>query len=288
MPNDWLLSYPGAALPFGSVASGYVFTKAPDLGAPDVETDDASRPRADGVMFGVDYFGGRTIGFDISVAGANEADARARLAVLTKAWRADAVRRTPGAVTTLTADTGRVTFGRPRRFASVDTFLPEGLTEVVADFACADPLWYGQENLSTVALTPPPGGGLIAPLAEPLATTSTSDRSTALVVGGEVPTWPVFEIAGPITNPVVEIVGLFKMEFRTTLAYDETLVVDTRPWARTILRNGASVAGSLTRTSARLSQAAIPPGAYEMVLRGASEPGTANVRAIWRDAYLTP
>jgi hypothetical protein len=288
MPNDWHLSYPGADLPFGSVASGYVFTKAPDLGAADIETDDATRPRADGVMFGADYFGGRTIGFDIAVNGASELDARARLSVLTQAWRADAVRRTPGAVATLTADTGRLTFGRPRRFASVDTYLPDGLTDVVADFACADPLWYGVENLSTVALAPPPGGGLIAPLAEPLATTPTSDRSTALVVGGEVPTWPVFEIAGPITNPTVEIVGLFKMEFRTTLAYDETLVVDTRPWARTILRNGASVAGSLTRTSARLSQASIPPGAYEMVLRGSSEPGTAYVRALWRDAYLTP
>jgi hypothetical protein len=288
MPSNWNLSYAGEDLDFGSIASGYVFTGAPDLGPPDIRTDDAVRPRGDGVAFGVDFLSGRTCGFSLAVSGADEADARVRLARLSKAWRADVVRQTSGAVATLTADTGRVSFGRPRRFASVDELLPQGMTEVIADFASADSLWYGQESSTRVTLALSSGGGLIAPLASPLSTTFSSDRSRVLYVGGQVPTWPVFEIQGPITNPIVEVVGVLKMEFRTTLAYDEKLVVDTRPWARSILRNGSSLAGSLSRTSTRLSKAALPPGDHEIVLRGTSQPGTASVDVSWRDAYLTP
>ncbi len=288
MPNDWRLSYTGESLAFGSIASDFVFTAAPDIGPSDIQHDDAARPRADGVVFGADFHGGRTITFDLAANGANEAEARTLVARLAKAWRADAIRKKPGAVATLTSDTGRVTFGRPRRFAAIDELLPQGLVQVLADFACAEDVWYGTETSVNVALQPPAGGGLIAPLASPLATTATSDRSTVIRVGGDLSTWPVFEIQGPIVNPVVEVVGRLKMEFRTTLAFDQKLIVDTRPWARTILRNGASVAGSLTRTSTRLSQAAIPPGAHELVLRGTSDSGTASVITRWRDAYTTP
>ena len=288
MPNDWRLSYPGVDLALGSIASRYIFTAAPAIGASEILTDDAIRPRADGVAFGVDFLGGRTIALEIDVLGDDEADARARLATLRGAWRADAVRTSAGAVATLAAASGRVAYGRPRRFASGDTFLPEGLGQVSADFACSDDLWYSGEEVASVALVPDPGGGLVFPLASPLATTATSDRSRVFSVSGDLPTWPVFEIEGPITNPVVEVVGVLRMEFRTTLAFDQTLVVDTRPWARSILRNGASVAGVLSRTSTRLSQATIPAGSHEFVLRGASESGTAAARVRWRPAYHTP
>lgn len=289
MPNDWRLSYSGVALDLGSIASRYVFTDAPDLGSADILTDDAVRPRADGVAFGVDYLAGRTISLEIDVLGDDEADARSRLATLRGAWRADAVRQKAGATAVLRSDRARRTYGRPRRFASTDTLLPQGLAQVTADFACADDLWYADAEASvSVNIVPPAGGGLLSPLASPLATTTDSDRSSAFTVAGEVPTWPVFEIAGPITNPVVEVVGVLRMEFRTTLSAGQTIVVDTRPWARSILRNGASVAGVLSRTSTRLSRASIPVGTHEIVLRGASQPGTASARVRWRDAYLTP
>jgi hypothetical protein len=162
------------------------------------------------------------------------------------------------------------------------------MTQVLADFACSDAGWYGSEQSENISLVPDPGGGLIAPLASPLATTRTSDRSQSFTVGGHLPTWPVFEIKGPITNPVVEVVGLLSMEFRLSLAFDQTLIVDTRPWARSILRDTASKAGTLSRTSTRLSKAAIPPGKYEFVLRGTSDSGTASATLRWRDAFVNP
>lgn len=289
MANDWILSYEGVALAFGSAESRYSFPRAPEIGMRSTTTDDADRPRADGVAFGVDTFGGRTVTFEIDLVGIDEADVRQRLEVLEHAWRADAVRQTPGAVAELASDSGRVTFGRPRRFVAAEDYKPHGFVDVIADFACADTLWYsGSDQSETITFAPAAGGGLIAPLASPLSTTATSDRSRVITVGGTVPTWPVFEIEGPITDPVVEIVGLFTLEFRTTLAFDQKLVIDTRPWARSVLRNGASLAGTLTRRSQRLSQSSIPPGSHELVLRGVSETSTARATVRWRDAYLTP
>lgn len=283
---EWVLSYPGTELAFGDPWSSYVFPVAPDVGPPEIAADDTPRPRADGVAFGVDTFGSRTVTFEINVIGD---DCRESAEVLARAWRADPVRQGPGSVAQLRSDIGRVAFGRPRRYVADNNYRELiGRIRVVADFACADTLWYGAESSASVSLVPAPGGGLIAPLASPLATTATSDRSTVFTVGGEVPTWPTFEIQGPITNPVIEIVGLLRMEFRTTLAFDQSIVIDTRSWARSILRNGASIAGTLSRTSTRLSQASIPPGSYELVLRGASDSGTSSVNIRWRDAYLTP
>lgn len=288
MAENWTLQYSGVTVPFGTEPTGFNFAAAPEIGMPDIATDDTDRPRSDGVAFGVDTFGGRTVSFAIDVLGAAEADVRGHAAVLAHAWRADVVRNSPGAVATLISDSGRVTFGRPRRFAADNEWQQQDLIRVAADFACADTLWYGAESSQVVTYAPAVGGGLVAPLASPLSTTATSDRSQVFTVGGAVATWPVFEVVGPITNPVVEVVGLFRMEFRTTLAFDQTLVVDTRPWVRSVLRNGASVAGTLSRTSARLSQASVPPGAHELVLRGVSDTATARATVRWRDAYLTP
>ncbi|QIN94417.1 minor tail protein [Arthrobacter phage Lego] len=288
-PEAWRLTYPGEDLAFGSVESGYVFTTAPDLGAREMEHEDARRPRTDGVSFGQDYLAGRTITFELDVSGTDEADAKAKLARLSRAWRADVVRTTPGATATLTSASGRVAFGRPRRFASNDDLLPHGLSTVVADFAASDDVWYGgTEQGVTVSLVPAPSGGLLAPLAAPLSTTLSSDRSQGVTVGGELPTWPVIEIQGPITNPTVELVGAVRMDFKLVLAYDQKLVIDTRPWARSILRNGASVAGTITRTSTRLAHAALAPGAYEFVLRGTANTGNPSATIRWREAFITP
>ncbi|WP_348240011.1 hypothetical protein, partial [Salmonella enterica] len=80
------------------------------------------RPRQDGRAFGVDYHSGRTISFDLGVRGLTPEEAREEAALLTRAWRADPVRLTPGAVAELHASYDgrhRVVYGRPRRFAPI-------------------------------------------------------------------------------------------------------------------------------------------------------------------------
>lgn len=289
MLNDWHLQYGTTDFAFGTIASKYVFPQdgPPQISNSDISTDDASRPRGDGVLFGQDYRNGTTITFDVSVSGDNEDEANSLLQTFSTAWRADEVRSTPGAMALLTTHTGRSAFGRPRRFQPKYDLTPFGLTAVTCDFATADDIWYGPEDIATVKLIPDVGGGLVAPLAAPLSTTASSDRSQTFTVGGSLPTWPVITITGPLTNPVIEVVGLFTLSFNLSLAADQVLVIDTRPWARTIQRNGANVAGTLRATTSRLSDAAIPPGRYDLSLRGASATGTPQAQIAWRNAYPT-
>lgn len=289
MENDWRLTYGSTDFAFGTIDSKFVFPQSgpPEVSNIDISDQDAPRPRGDGVLFGTDYRNGTTVTFDIEVHGDNETEANALLQRLSTAWRADEIRSVPGATTMLTAHTGRSTFGRPRRFQPKYELTPFGITAVTCDFATADDLWYGAPQSATVNLVPAPGGGLKAPLASPLSTTTTSDRSQTFTVEGDLPVWPVITITGPITNPVIEVVGQFKLAFNLTLAYDQTLVINTLPWARTITRNGASVAGNLSPSFDRLSDASVPPGRHELALRGTSATGTPSATFAWRNAYPT-
>lgn len=285
----WKISYGDTALYFGNLKSGYVFNTAPDMGTREfARIGDAARPRSDGMSFGQDFIDGRTITFDLTVNGPTEDECVARLGRLSTVWRADKVRLTTGAVATLESERGRLLYGRPRRFASTDADLCFGVCTVTMDFQTADDNWYGDENTETIDFMPVLGGGLVAPLASPLSTTSTSDRSRAFEVGGQLATWPLYDIRGPITNPTVEIVGKYKITLHTTLRADQVVTLDTRPFARTVVRDGRSIAGTLSRDSIRLSQAALDPGRYEMVLRGQTAARTASASVRWRNAYTTP
>lgn len=289
--DEWRLIHPTADITFGTAATPIFNRLQPDLGDVEIRNADAPRPRGDGLNFGIDYRSGRTITFDLGIRGVNEVEARRLLSELTTAWRADAVRETPGGVAELRARyRGRevVMFGRPRRFVADTSHAKGGFIGVLADFSCSDDLFYSVEEAEVgMTITPTLGGGLMAPLAAPLGTTTTSSRSLRFDVQSDLPVWPVYEVKGPITNPVVEVVGISRFEFRTTLAYDQSLVVDTRPWGRTVLRNGASVAGTLTPRSTRLSQGSVPAGNHNFAFRGTDSTGTASVTARWRETFPT-
>lgn len=285
--GEWTLAYGSESFTFGLPDSEATLLEAPDLGDVALVTGDVPRARADGVGVGVDFRAGRTVTFDLGIFRRTEAEALEVYERLSRAWRADKVRKTPGAVATLTARRAgreRVLFGRPRRFAEDLDLVAEGVIRVLVDFAATDDVFYASTPTSaTVALVPPLSGGLAAPLASPLTSTSDSDRSVSIAVAGSLPAWPVIEISGPITSPEIEVVGAWRMAFSTTLAEGQTLRVDTV--ARTITRDGAPVPGVITRTSVRLGDASIPPGAYEVAFRGLSEPGTAFARLSWRSAF---
>lgn len=289
--REWRLVYPGVDLSFGPADAPICHMSAPEIGDPEIRTDDVDRPRQDGRAFGVDFLSGRNVTFDLGVLADDEASVRPLLAELSRAWRASDLRATPGAMAELHvrhAGRERILYGRPRRFAVVEEEIGEGFAAVTCDFATADDLFYGTEDSASVALVPPPGGGLTAPLVSPLTTTTTSDRSTVIRIGGELPAWPVATVYGPITTPVIEVVGRWRMTLGATIAAGDSVTVDTRPWARTVLRaNGGSLAGALTRDSIRLARAALDPGAYEIALRGVDATGTASLRLAWRTTYAS-
>lgn len=264
-----------------------------DFNAPDVTTQDRQLPRSDGIRFGRDYRGGRTINFDLHVFGSSGPQGFEILDQLTQAWYGDKARLSPGAVQTLRIRRGNVTrrvYGRGRRFAPAPLRTSAtGWCPVTADFKTVDHYYYDdQEKTNTVSIVPTQGGGLLAPLSAPLSTLGVSYAPGEVLVEGTTPCWPVYVIKGPINLPTVEVVGEYRITLGIGVAHDELLVIDTRPWTRGVrMGNGTSVAGALTPASALLRNARLAPGNHEIILSGLDETGTSSLTVAWRDVYVS-
>lgn len=259
--------------------------------SPDVVSVDRQLPRSDGIRFGRDYRGARTITVTMHVFGAHGEDGMAILNDLAAAWSGEAVRRLPGSVQTLRiryAGRTRRVYGRSRRFAPTSLRTAStGWAPVVADFRTVDQYFYDDvEKVNEVGIVPPSGGGLVAPLVAPLTTLGISYAPGDIVVGGTVPCWPVFIIKGPISLPTIDCIGEWRVTLAVTIAEDEFIVVDPRPWTRGVRKNGIhSVAGYLTPSSPRLSEVMLAPGPHEIILSGLDETGTSSLTVAWRDRY---
>ncbi|MGL5850182.1 MAG: hypothetical protein ACRCZD_05290, partial [Phycicoccus sp.] len=208
---------------------------------------------------------------------------------LARAWDASAVRSTPGALSVLRYNLGgrvRRVYGRPRRFSvAMRTTLWSGVTAAVADFQLADVLHYDDELQSVgVSIVPASTGGLVSPLKSPLSTLGGGARQGVISVGGSAPTPFRATVRGPITNPWIAGPG-WRIELATTLASDQSITINTRPGASSVLRqDGASMAGSLSRTT-RLSTAVLRPGPSEITFGGTDPTGTASCTLTWRNAH---
>ncbi|MEU5853936.1 hypothetical protein ABZ799_01290 [Nocardiopsis dassonvillei] len=261
----------------------------------DVRAGDLEVPGGDGRTFGYDYLGGRSLTFELSVNTADGPSAEAVWADLATRWRAAPTRLTPRAVVPLRwrrhGGSPVVVYGRPRQLDAVDeALLDRGRVDLTGTFETADDLFYDDtEQVVTLDLLPQIGEGLILPFTLPAVLTPLGDSdTTTLTNAGSGTAWPVITFSGPITNPGVEWVAHgTRVELITTLAYDQTATIDTRPWARTILRSdGASLAGSLRGPA--LDELAIPPGPTQVRFTGQDMTGSARATIRMRSAYTAP
>ena len=160
---------------------------------------------------------------------------------------------------------------------------------IVADFVAADDLVYSDSlKQNTVGIVPSYGGGAVWPLQWPILWNQGVGASPAgtIVVGGTRPTWPVILIHGPVLDPIIAIPGYGEIKIRTNLLYDQYLVLDTRPWHQGVRRdNGANLASVVDRRATSLSNFRLPPGSFQIVLKGTDPTGTAYLVTQWRDAY---
>ncbi|MGW2496271.1 hypothetical protein ACWCV2_17435 [Streptomyces pseudogriseolus] len=305
--GEWNLSYsangvyPGANFTFGSIRTGYYLLEPYEITYADTDAGDTPMPQEDGVRLGQDYRGQATITFEVGVDTVDDAaTAHGRhganldaVSTMLQAWDAEALRRrfaTPAVLSTTQGGRSRRFFGRPRKPAPAGSKLTrQGYTPVVCTFVCVDSTAYDDvEQSIRVSLVPPSHYGLVGPLTTPLTMTRESEGKVAgdFIVGGTKPAWPVITFYGPIANPVCELVGRWKVGLNLTLGVGERVVVDPRPWVRTVMRNGnASVAGLLTRGTPRLKDLRLPLGRQDFVLRGTDATGTAYMTVAWRDAY---
>lgn len=261
-----------------------------DPGSASWRTQDQSYASGDGKAYGVDYLDAPTWAFDGGCDAQDTASALKTLADFTRAWRAEETRRTPGAVLPLRyriAGRVRRVYGRPRRLSHAPTNrILGGWLPITADFDCADALHYDDTEASTsIGITVSQNGGLTAPLMEPLSTvTAGAETESGIIVGGDAPTWAVVTFTGPVSNPYVEV-GDWHCGLRGTLAEGEEVTIDSRPWARSVIRNdGASMGGSLDRKT-YLDQMKLPPGQHAIVYGGGSEVANSTATVRWRSAY---
>lgn len=257
-----------------------------DTGAPALCTQDADNPVGDGGLFGRDYLSGPTWAFTLGVR--HGEDVYTTLAELAAVWRNGDVRTKPGAVSTLRFRRHGKTYrayGRPRRFGVVPSEVADPEWQVIeADFQVAEPFMYSDDEdfLLLSLIESAPDGGLVLPAELPWELDRTTNTGHGVItVESVIPAPFVLEVSGPTVGSLskVRVSGAgWEIGLDLTIAYDETVVVNTRDM--TVTKNGVSVAGALTRRS-RLS-ARLQPGTQEVRLEGNDPSNTATARLSWR------
>lgn len=284
-----------------------VTVRAFDPGSVDIRDADAERQLADGVAFGRDFRGGRLLSLELTALSWTPALATAGYGAspgaepavealnwadrVESAWAADRIRLVPGAVQVLRWKAGgrvRRVYGRSRKCSPVVGSYRQGVIPLTADFRAEDDLIYADDRkVTSVQVAPASNAWATWPLEWPvLWRNAPAGPEGTVIVGGTRATWPSFTIRGPIVNPTVVFGGYGELRLNTTLLYDQTVYIDTRPWNRGIRReNGANLAGALDTRATPLSLLRIPPGSYSVALKGTDPTGTAQLVVEHRDAF---
>jgi hypothetical protein len=261
-----------------------------DPGDIDYRAQDLEIPNEDNMAFGRDFATPPKWTWEMATNGASELDSLDMQAALAVAWKNPKIRNTPTKRAILRyrlAGRTRRIYGRPRRWAATyNNALIGGSHQIVMDFQCADILHY-DDGLSyhAIDILPAEGGFLVAPLVAPLSTIAGTERDSGFTVGGDSATWPRILFNGPVLNPYISIDGR-KIALTMNLLTGQQAVIDTAPWARTVLRypGEANISGNLTRDT-RMSNMALAPGAHELIFGGTDPSGAAKVTVQWRNAW---
>lgn len=300
--NDWRLVYGDVELKFGTYVSGFPFVSQVDVGTTGARTNDVDHPNVDGIVFGADSEGSRTLTFEVGIPRIPDRKRRGdpdpwhagldALDVFTAAWKARRYRRTPGWVAELVNDNrGRVVYGRPRNLKAKLVKTRQGWTDHVCDFATADDLFYGAvPKTVTVGVVPPSSAPLRWPIVFPWSTFGTTTRTNTVANDGSEDTWPVVTFQGQSSSPKVELLDamggvLWAVSVSGTLAYDQQCVIDTRPWSRGVVVNGEPAMGRLR--GSQVNDCVIPPGVSQVRYTASDSTGRSTVTIEHRDAYAS-
>jgi hypothetical protein len=280
---DWQLELDGFRFGCGTT----IEVTEMDLGSAETRPQDADLSTVDARRFGRDQKRPATWSFVLTIKERDRAAALVTLGGLEAAWDAEASRLRPGAVSELRyrlGDRVRLVYGRPRRFTPVLTNLVFGRISVVCDFTRVDLLDYDDvEQVVPLTLGASQVGGFPTPWVSPIrSTASAQPRVNQIVVGGSTATWVTVVFDGSFTDPYVRVGG-WRTALQRSIAFDETITVDPRPWVQAVTRqDGAHVSG--LSPDSRLSRMRLAPGTYDVELGAAASSGSATARLRWRDA----
>lgn len=260
-----------------------------------VNVQDTAVTGHDGMLFGVDTQPGMIVtqtGWTFTPG--LPADALDSYSAFAGVWNDPTVRLADGAVQVLRvcyqgSSVTRRTYGRGRKIMPSYGSVHQGLIPFVAQFQSADNTWYA-DILSGLTLTSAPSflGTITPPLTPPfqLAPAMNYQQNT-LVNTGSLPTWPIITFTGPVSYPGLAFVNTpVQVGYTGSLKAADTLVIDTRPWVRTVMLNGTtSVAGYLAGDAMISMQ--LQPGSTLVRYTGQDYTGQSTCTVQWRNATLS-
>lgn len=296
--NDWKLEYADVELDFGTMAdTDFPFSVQVEVGETDIVTQDSVHPTSDGTIFGKDALGGFDLIFTLTtlpewpLVAKPWVNALDLFSAFKAAWRADDIRRIPGAYAMLTnLDRERMVFGRPRKIAPKLARTRKGLIEYVATFTTNGPDFYGMtEKAAIITPVPPVVGGFTPPLIPPFSTAVGSAEIAPTENEGDLRAWPVIQVHGPGSAFSLELLDgptvLWKISIPGQIKFDQIVTIDTRPWSRSATVNGRPANGWLRGT--QLEKCMIPVGEFDLRFKVTDASGTAFAVTKWRDGFAS-
>lgn len=287
----------------------YCLNSLEGLGSPELRTVEVDLPNEDGITFGREFQGARRWTLTGSVKGgdpnrpSNDAEveeAWEALSDLVAAWDNAVPRQEQRDVTELQFKRpGRETmvmYGRPERIDPDTSVSFAGHIKYTALFRQSDPYYYSTTEQTTgIGVQIPYSGGLLytedmEALQLPFVTSASVERLGSFFNSGNANSWSIITMQGPVLNPTIQLYEqdaedpMWSVTLKTSIGSLESIIIDTRPWARTVLRNdGANIAG--TMYGSRLSEMTVPPGFNELVYAGTDGTGTSSCSLKYRNAW---
>ena len=296
--NDWVLTVGADELAFGfSETSDYPFKSQVSISEIARDVQDSPHPTADALLMGRDMLRGFTLQFESQILREHPVTTKPWMSALdlygafAAAWRADAIRLTPGAYATLAnLERTRLVYGRPRGIAPKTEQLRKGYVNFQFDFDTISPDFYDTtEKVATITPVPASAGKLGSPLTTPITTTTGTEDVAVTLNEGNLAAWPVVEFHGPATASSVELLAgvdrLWQIRVPDRIRFDEVVTVDTRPWRRSATINGDPANGMLRGN--RLVDCKIPVGEFDIRYKVKDATGTAHTVIRWRDTYAS-
>lgn len=302
--NEWKLTAAGQSdFLFGSIGtSDYPLGVQVEIGDLDSDIQDQRHPTSDGVVMGKDTFGGFELVYNLktlpNTTSPKWTEALDLLSTFKSRWRADGVRKTPGAYATLTnLERGRLVYGRPRKCSQKLQRLRKGLVEYIATFETNGPDWYSATETSVVIpVVAPSTNGVKVPIKTPVTTANAvAPAYNTVTNAGDVNSWGIFDIKGPASGIAVSLITpaaapvqstLWRITLPTALKAGQTVRVDTRPWARSAILLPSTPANGRLRGS-QLENCFIPPGPWRVRFDAIDPTGVASVTFKYRSAYAS-
>lgn len=262
-------------------------------GFPTIRGTIYDRPGGDGVVEpGNQFLGPRVSAWDVSVFGANIAAARTNwttlMLTLGKAMRQPKQLRwrAVGDSLNLQADVRVAGMTPPIYDAGVSFFKCQIL------FRAADPTNYDQVLQSGSTFAPSlaiTGLPLPIPFPIPWSLTPTGAGSVTLTNAGDAYAWPIIDIVGPISNPVVQNQTTGQTLYFDSLdvASGDTLHIVTQPSLREVSIAGVSKFGAIRFTDSNFFP--VSPGATEVIQFSGSntDPVLTTMAVYLRSAYYS-